>query len=258
MRSSATGVSARLAPCAPSTIAVVIGRAARAVAACRPAASRRAGNPTRGSLPCAAAAIRRAGCRPASAPGPHFVDPGPGDAALISATARDRSGVDRNADFRGVGKQHQRNAIGRRRAGDRLRRSVCARDHESRVAHAVGAIEQHARCRARRPAQPPDPIRAGTAARRRVTISAIAASRSASSSQSRMRRRCTDSYGILRRNISDGNSTTDLRSFCVRWISTGTASAARPRQEQWRQERHGAVTSSSPAAARIDRNRNNA
>ena len=59
-----------------------------------------------------------------------------------------------------------------------------------------------------------------------ATIIASAARRSISNSQSRMRRRCTDSYGIFLRNISDGNSTTDLRSFCVRWISTGTASAA--------------------------------
>ena len=29
--------------------------------------------------------------------GPYFVEPGPGDAALIAATARDGSGVERNA-----------------------------------------------------------------------------------------------------------------------------------------------------------------
>src|SRR5687768_119702 len=65
-----------------------------------------------------------------------------------------------------------------------------------------------------------------------ATIIASAATRSINSSQSRMRRFCTDSYGIFLRNISDGNSTTDLRSFCVRWMSTGTASGARPRKNK--------------------------
>ena len=89
-----------------------------------------------------------------------------------------------------------------------------------------------------------------------ATISAIAPSRSASSNQSRMRRRCTDSYGILRRNISDGNSTTDFRSRCVRWISTGTASAARP-------SKNSGVRKPMPylvlaSRCRIDRKRNSA
>ncbi len=55
------------------------------------------------------------------------------------------------------------------------------------------------------------------------TISRIAARRMASSGQSRIRRRRTDWYGIFSRNISDGNSTTCLRSRCVRWIRIGMA-----------------------------------
>src|SRR6185503_6155682 len=43
-----------------------------------------------------------------------------------------------------------------------------------------------------------------------------------------MRRRSTDWYGILRMNISDGNSTTFLRSRWIRCTSTGIATAARP------------------------------
>ena len=48
-----------------------------------------------------------------------------------------------------------------------------------------------------------------------ATISASAASRSSSSGQFRIRRRCTDWYGMRWRNISDGNWTTFFRS---RWI----------------------------------------
>jgi len=89
-----------------------------------------------------------------------------------------------------------------------------------------------------------------------VTINAIAARRSASSNQSRMRRRWTDSYGIFRRNISDGNAITDFRSFCVRWMRTGTASVASARNN------NGVRNDTSylvlDRRCRIDRNRNSA
>ncbi len=88
------------------------------------------------------------------------------------------------------------------------------------------------------------------------TMMPRAASRSASSSQSRMRRFCTDSYGIFRRNINDGNSTTVLRSRCVRWISTGTASAARPRKKRGASNDIGYRTCA--RRSRTDRKRNRA
>src|SRR5690348_8183711 len=60
------------------------------------------------------------------------------------------------------------------------------------------------------------------------TINAIAARRRRSSARWRMRLRRTDLYGIRRRNMSDGNSTTLFFSRWIRWIRIGTANAARP------------------------------
>src|SRR5262245_51869697 len=77
------------------------------------------------------------------------------------------------------------------------------------------------------------PFRAAAASESRLkngrakanTMIASAASRIISRNTSRMRRRRTDWYGMRRRNISDGNSTTRFRSRWIRCTMTGTERA---------------------------------
>ena len=131
VRSNATGVSARLAPCAPSTTAVVtvVPPGSRSVSSgCQPPrwksdtriTSLRGSSDSASRLPASFNA------------GPYLVDPGPGDAALISATARDAIRRRSQRDLRGVGEQHHAKCDRpASRSSIACAAARCARDHES-------------------------------------------------------------------------------------------------------------------------------
>ena len=166
--------------------------------------------------------------RPAAArnAGPYLVAPAPGVARSIAAARAARSDAARTP----TSTSEPKNATVPRSAGPSSpTAAVAAACARAQTPPYPMLYEVSSRMTTSRPAPAaaaaPAPGQNGRAKAR--ASSANAAMRRRSSGQWRMARRLTDWFGILRRNIRDGNSTTRRRSRCTRCTTIGIAIAAR-------------------------------